>query len=120
LVGVCCPQPNRAVVAGGGEGVSVAAEGDRVDGVRVAREGVISGLSADRKPIGESLANIGDLTDATSGLRADARPPLNNLGCHGGYASWGSYIKNWHLPIRDLIFRVCVDDRGSDTCKVAY
>ncbi|WP_406442066.1 hypothetical protein OHB00_38870 [Streptomyces sp. NBC_00631] len=44
----------------------------------------------------------------------------NNLGCHGGYASWDSYIKNWHLPIRDLIFRVCVDDWGSDTCKVAY
>jgi hypothetical protein len=44
----------------------------------------------------------------------------NNLGCHGGYASWSSYIKDWHLPIRDLIFRVCVDDWGSDTCKVAY
>jgi phospholipid/cholesterol/gamma-HCH transport system substrate-binding protein len=39
---------------------------------------VISGLSADRKPIGESLANIGDLTDATSGLLADARPPLKD------------------------------------------
>ncbi|MEU9009079.1 MlaD family protein [Streptomyces sp. NPDC048479] len=39
---------------------------------------VISGLSADRKPIGESLVNIGALTDATSGLLEDARPPLRD------------------------------------------
>ncbi|MEV6182054.1 MlaD family protein [Streptomyces sp. NPDC052015] len=39
---------------------------------------VISGLSADRKPLGESLVNIGDLTEATSGLLADARPPLKD------------------------------------------
>jgi len=39
---------------------------------------VVSGLSADRKPIGESLANIGNLTDAPSGLLADARPPLKD------------------------------------------
>ncbi|GAA2470495.1 MlaD family protein [Streptomyces longisporus] len=39
---------------------------------------VISGLSADRGPIGESLVNIGDLTDATSGLLTDARPPLKD------------------------------------------
>ncbi|GAA4907370.1 MlaD family protein [Streptomyces coeruleoprunus] len=37
---------------------------------------VISGLSADRKPIGESLTNIGNLAAATSGLLEDARPPL--------------------------------------------
>ncbi|WP_455358219.1 MCE family protein [Streptomyces sp. SYSU K21746] len=39
---------------------------------------VISGLSADRKPIGESLTNIGALTEATSGLLKDARPPLRD------------------------------------------
>ncbi|MGW1891485.1 MCE family protein [Streptomyces sp. NPDC002004] len=39
---------------------------------------VISGLSADRKPVGRSLAGIGDLTEATSGLLADARPPLHD------------------------------------------
>ncbi|OEJ23556.1 ABC transporter substrate-binding protein [Streptomyces agglomeratus] len=37
---------------------------------------VISGLSADRKPIGESLAGINGLAEATSGLLKDARPPL--------------------------------------------
>ncbi|MBT2408009.1 MULTISPECIES: MCE family protein [unclassified Streptomyces] len=37
---------------------------------------LISGLSADRKPIGESLAGINGLAEATSGLLNDARPPL--------------------------------------------
>ncbi|MFC9245609.1 MCE family protein [Streptomyces sp. NPDC057136] len=37
---------------------------------------VISGLSADRKPIGESLAGVNGLAEATSGLLKDARPPL--------------------------------------------
>ncbi|MER7521285.1 MCE family protein [Streptomyces sp. NPDC126499] len=37
---------------------------------------LISGLSADRKPIGESLAGINGLTRATAGLLEDARPPL--------------------------------------------
>ncbi|GHJ99719.1 MCE family protein [Streptomyces sp. NPDC003753] len=39
---------------------------------------VISGLSADRKPIGDSLVSIGDLTEATSGLLRDARSPLKD------------------------------------------
>ncbi|MGX1315458.1 phospholipid/cholesterol/gamma-HCH transport system substrate-binding protein [Streptomyces calvus] len=39
---------------------------------------VISGLSADRRPLGESLVGIGDLTEATSGLLKDARPPLKD------------------------------------------
>ncbi|MGW7817563.1 MCE family protein [Streptomyces puniciscabiei] len=39
---------------------------------------VVSGLSADRKPIGRSLASIGDLADVTSGLLKDARPPLKD------------------------------------------
>ncbi|WP_306317576.1 MULTISPECIES: MCE family protein [unclassified Streptomyces] len=39
---------------------------------------VVSGLAADRGPIGESLVGIGDLTAATSGLLKDARPPLKD------------------------------------------
>ncbi|MFF9819178.1 MCE family protein [Streptomyces sp. NPDC014006] len=39
---------------------------------------VISGLSADRGPIGQSLVNIGGLTGATAGLLKDARPPLKD------------------------------------------
>ncbi|QTE01809.1 MCE family protein [Streptomyces cyanogenus] len=39
---------------------------------------VISGLSADRRPIGKSLVSIGDLTQVTAGLLKDARPPLKD------------------------------------------
>ncbi|MFI0906803.1 MCE family protein [Streptomyces sioyaensis] len=39
---------------------------------------VISGLSADRKAIGDSLIGIGDLAGATSGLLEDGRPALRS------------------------------------------
>ncbi|MFI6103233.1 MCE family protein [Streptomyces sp. NPDC051310] len=50
--------------------------GARFSGLIEQLQRVISGLSADRKPIGESLVSINDLTEATSGLLEDARPPL--------------------------------------------
>ncbi|MFG3505279.1 MCE family protein [Streptomyces sp. NPDC047821] len=50
--------------------------GARFSGLIEQLQRVISGLSADRKPIGESLVNINNLTEATSGLLEDARPPL--------------------------------------------
>ncbi|MFJ5533402.1 MCE family protein [Streptomyces sp. NPDC093261] len=50
--------------------------GSRFSGLLTQLRRVVSGLSADRKPIGESLVSIGDLTDVTSGLLKDARPPL--------------------------------------------
>ncbi|MFD8370946.1 MCE family protein [Streptomyces sp. NPDC059688] len=52
--------------------------GSRFSGLLTQLRRVVSGLSADRKPIGESLVSIGDLTDATSGLLEDARPPLKD------------------------------------------
>ncbi|MER6036078.1 MCE family protein [Streptomyces sp. NPDC001835] len=52
--------------------------GSRFSGLLTQLRRVVSGLSADRKPIGESLASIGDLTDVTSGLLKDARPPLKD------------------------------------------
>ncbi len=36
----------------------------------------VSGLAADRRAIGDSLAGINDLASATAGLLAEARPPL--------------------------------------------
>ncbi|MFI5486090.1 MCE family protein [Micromonospora echinaurantiaca] len=36
----------------------------------------VSGLAADRTAIGEALVNLGDLTEATSSLVGEARPPL--------------------------------------------
>ncbi|MEU9986033.1 MCE family protein [Streptomyces sp. NPDC048045] len=52
--------------------------GSRFSGLLTQLRRVVSGLSADRKPIGQSLVSIGDLTDATSGLLKDARPPLKD------------------------------------------
>ncbi|MDO0915437.1 MCE family protein [Streptomyces sp. DT2A-34] len=52
--------------------------GARFSGLLKQLRRVISGLSADRKPIGQSLVSIGDLTEATSGLLKDARPPLKD------------------------------------------
>ncbi|MFF4571939.1 MCE family protein [Streptomyces sp. NPDC001410] len=52
--------------------------GSRFSGLLKQLRRVISGLSADRKPIGDSLTNIGALADATSGLLTDARPPLKD------------------------------------------
>ncbi|MEU9924941.1 MCE family protein [Streptomyces griseoluteus] len=52
--------------------------GSRFSGLITQLRRVISGLSADRKPIGASLVSIGDLTDVTAGLLKDARPPLKN------------------------------------------
>ncbi|MEU6706647.1 MCE family protein [Streptomyces wuyuanensis] len=50
--------------------------GARFSGLIKELRRVVSGLSADRKPIGESLVNINGLTEATAGLLEDARPPL--------------------------------------------
>ncbi|MEU2157653.1 MlaD family protein [Streptomyces sp. NPDC019396] len=52
--------------------------GARFSGLVKQLQRLISGLSADRKPIGDSLVNIGELTEATSGLLEDARPPLRD------------------------------------------
>lgn len=52
--------------------------GARFSGLLKQLRRVVSGLSADRKPIGQSLVSIGDLTEATSGLLKDARPPLKD------------------------------------------
>lgn len=52
--------------------------GSRFSGLLTQLRRVVTGLSADRKPIGESLVSIGDLTDVTSGLLKDARPPLKD------------------------------------------
>ncbi|MFF7976136.1 MCE family protein [Streptomyces sp. NPDC007905] len=52
--------------------------GSRFSGLLTQLRRVVSGLSADRKPIGRSLVSIGDLTDVTAGLLKDARPPLKD------------------------------------------
>ncbi|CAL9461280.1 hypothetical protein SUDANB106_02663 [Streptomyces sp. enrichment culture] len=48
----------------------------RFSGLLVQLRRVVSGLSGDRKAIGESLTGINDLTAATTGLIDESRPPL--------------------------------------------
>ncbi|GAA1286864.1 MCE family protein [Pseudonocardia aurantiaca] len=47
-------------------------------------QALVSGLAEDRKPIGDAIVTIGELTDVTAGFVQDARPPLradiNHLG----------------------------------------
>ncbi|WP_405805117.1 MCE family protein [Streptomyces sp. NBC_00210] len=50
----------------------------RFSGLLKQLQRLISGLSADRKPIGASLVGIDGLTEATSGLLEDARPALRD------------------------------------------
>ncbi|MDI9882829.1 MCE family protein [Streptomyces sp. HNM0645] len=52
--------------------------GARFSGLVKQLQRLVSGLSADRRPIGESLVNINGLTEATAGLLEDARPPLRD------------------------------------------
>ncbi|TJZ57174.1 MCE family protein [Streptomyces piniterrae] len=50
----------------------------RFSGLLKQLQRVVSGLSADRKAIGDSLAGISDLAGATSGLLEDGRPALKS------------------------------------------
>lgn len=50
----------------------------RFSGLLTQLQRVISGLSADRKSIGDSLAGMNDLTGATAGLLKDSRPALKS------------------------------------------
>jgi phospholipid/cholesterol/gamma-HCH transport system substrate-binding protein len=49
---------------------------DRLDETIVSLQRFVSGLAGDRAAIGDALANLGDLTQATGALLHDARPAL--------------------------------------------
>jgi len=49
---------------------------ERLDETIVSLQRFVSGLAGDRAAIGDALANLGDLTQATGGLLHDARPAL--------------------------------------------
>jgi phospholipid/cholesterol/gamma-HCH transport system substrate-binding protein len=49
---------------------------------------LVSGLAADRKPIGEAIVSLGQLADTTAGLVTDARPALrDDIAALGGLAA---------------------------------
>ncbi|UVS79505.1 MULTISPECIES: hypothetical protein [Actinokineospora] len=62
-------------------------------------------------------AGVWDITSMTAPTWLPAR--YNKSGCKGGYAVFNSYIK-WKYPIKGLVFRVCVDDAGPNTCRTAH
>lgn len=55
---------------------TVNARGDKASEAVIQLQRLVSGLAADRRPIGDAITGIGALTDATSGLLAEARQPL--------------------------------------------
>lgn len=57
---------------------TVNARSDRLSGLIVSLQQLVSGLAADRVAIGSTLQPIADLTTTTAGLLAEARPPLRD------------------------------------------
>jgi phospholipid/cholesterol/gamma-HCH transport system substrate-binding protein len=57
---------------------TVNARADRLSGLIVSLQQLVSGLAADRVAIGSTLQPIADLTTTTAGLLAEARPPLRD------------------------------------------
>jgi len=55
---------------------SITSRGTALRGMVSTLQQLVSGLSADREPIGEAITALGALTDSTAGLLASARPPL--------------------------------------------
>lgn len=55
---------------------TVNSRSDELSTVLIQTQQLVSGLSTDRQSIGDAISGIGELNQATSGLLADARPPL--------------------------------------------
>ncbi len=55
---------------------TITSRGSALAGLVTALQELVSGLAADRQPIGTAISAIGSLTSATAGLLQVARPPL--------------------------------------------
>jgi phospholipid/cholesterol/gamma-HCH transport system substrate-binding protein len=55
---------------------TINARDDQLSALVVTLQRLVSGLAADREPIGHAIAAIGDLTQTTAGFLEDARPSL--------------------------------------------
>jgi phospholipid/cholesterol/gamma-HCH transport system substrate-binding protein len=55
---------------------TVNARDEQLSGLIVQLQQVVSGLAADRQPIGDAITAMGGLTNTTAGLLTEARPPL--------------------------------------------
>ncbi|WP_018653211.1 MCE family protein [Actinomadura flavalba] len=57
---------------------TVNGRGDELGDLVVTMRQLVSGLAADRKPIGEAVSALDDLANSTAGLLRDGRAPLKN------------------------------------------
>ncbi len=55
---------------------TVNAHDDQLSSLITSLRALVSGLAADRRPIGQAIASVGELTQVTGGLLRDARPDL--------------------------------------------
>ncbi|MBP2322439.1 phospholipid/cholesterol/gamma-HCH transport system substrate-binding protein [Kibdelosporangium banguiense] len=68
---------------------TVNARGQQLSDLVVTLQQLVSGLAADRKPIGDAVQALSGLAGTTSGLLAEAREPLRN-----DIAALGTFTKN--------------------------
>ncbi|MGH3437359.1 MAG: MCE family protein, partial [Sciscionella sp.] len=68
---------------------TVNARGNELSGLIVQLQQLVSGLAAERKPIGDAITALGGLTNTTAGLLRDVRPKLKQ-----GIAGLGRLSKN--------------------------
>ncbi|MGH3864791.1 MAG: MCE family protein [Pseudonocardiaceae bacterium] len=67
---------------------TVNARDQQLSALIVQLQRLVSGLAADRKPIGEAIVSIGQLADVTASLVSDARPALrDNIAALGTLAT---------------------------------
>lgn len=57
---------------------TINARDDQLSDLITSLRQLVSGLDADRQPIGQAISSIGDLTQVTAGFLSDARPDLRN------------------------------------------
>ena len=57
---------------------AIGSRGEQLSTVLAQTQQVVTGLAEDRRPIGQAVAGIAELTDATSGLLAEGREPLRD------------------------------------------
>jgi phospholipid/cholesterol/gamma-HCH transport system substrate-binding protein len=57
---------------------TVNARDEELSGLVIAMQELVSGLAADREPIGEAIVSIGELTEVTAGFLDEVRPPLRD------------------------------------------
>jgi phospholipid/cholesterol/gamma-HCH transport system substrate-binding protein len=57
---------------------TVNSRGEQLSNLVVTLQQLVSGLAQDRKPIGDAISALSDLTDTTAGLLQDSRQPLKD------------------------------------------